>query len=582
MSKRGPPLEGPFFLFCAPVADNGYPHAPKGCKTCKRRRIRCDETRPSCLRCQRSKIDCDYGLAAPTASASDTGGGVVRAASPQAQKTVPTRARRTFVHSELCAQPAQKAAEPLPPHQPSLLDLSPEQNIFLDIFRDRVLDSLGLLAINKTSIARVLMQQVLVDEDIRASALSIGALLHVHESRKSSAWASRRRNGSPPSAEPRDNETFATAVKFHVRALSKFRQRVASKDPSLSRRLILIMSVLFVIFENILGDTKSVDRLMAITVQMLQNDLCSMGHPGPRITMPVDEVTDEDITELNVLLFTMGCNNSWCLPSYPNQRAAMCKIGDGTTSIRPPDPSSPPETWYEAYRVYHFRTAIWAYQTCQTLGFSGTATDDMLAQQDAIVKHYCTWLQMIRTRVGAATTPDELLKWTMTLFSTLGAHPLFACLFDTEDTMYDLYTEYFREALDAFERHVSIAEANSHLGLPKFTVWNQREIQTLLFIMIYSRDIEVRTRARVLCATYITVDSTWDEKAMFIAGTEQIKLEEAQRSGSGMIPKEARLRWILVDWNEEHTELTAEYLSLARHDVTSVVVGPESDYPHLF
>ncbi|KAK1845254.1 C6 transcription factor [Colletotrichum chrysophilum] len=31
-----------------------------GCQTCRRRRIKCDEAKPSCQRCQRSAVDCSY------------------------------------------------------------------------------------------------------------------------------------------------------------------------------------------------------------------------------------------------------------------------------------------------------------------------------------------------------------------------------------------------------------------------------------------------------------------------------------------------------------------------------------------
>ncbi|KAJ1323995.1 hypothetical protein MN608_10054 [Microdochium nivale] len=431
------------------------------------------------------------------------------------------------------------------------------------------------------------MQQVLIDEDIRASALSIGALLHVHDSRKRGVCASRNNennmgNGPNLTAESWDCETYTTAVKFHVRALSKFRQRVVAKDPALTRRLIAIMSVLFVVFENILGNTKSVDRLMAITLQMLQSDLCAVGLPGPRTTRSSEEVTDEDTTQLNVLLLSMSGANSWLLPCYPNQRATMSQIGDGTTSLRPPDPSSPPSTWYETYRLYHSRVAIWMYQIRQTIGPSGMPTEDMLSQQAAIVNHLHTWLRMIRTQVGRVTQPDELWKWTSLLFMTLGSQPLFTCLFDKEDTMCDLYTEYFKEALDVLERQVATAAANSDLGLPGFIVWNQREVQTLLFIMFCSRDLDTRTRARALCATQITEDSSWDERALFIASNELIKLEEAQRTDLGIVPKQARLRWSRVDWNENHTELTAEFFSPVTHATTSVIVGPESEFSHLF
>ncbi|KAF4633259.1 hypothetical protein G7Y89_g4865 [Cudoniella acicularis] len=44
-----------------------------GCRTCKQRKIKCDEQRPACSNCVKHSVQCDYLLATPSASASPGG-----------------------------------------------------------------------------------------------------------------------------------------------------------------------------------------------------------------------------------------------------------------------------------------------------------------------------------------------------------------------------------------------------------------------------------------------------------------------------------------------------------------------------
>ena len=39
---------------------SGFTRARTGCKTCRRRKLKCDESKPGCKQCQKSKLDCEY------------------------------------------------------------------------------------------------------------------------------------------------------------------------------------------------------------------------------------------------------------------------------------------------------------------------------------------------------------------------------------------------------------------------------------------------------------------------------------------------------------------------------------------
>ncbi|KAF2104282.1 hypothetical protein NA57DRAFT_62917 [Rhizodiscina lignyota] len=64
----------------------------KGCKTCKRRHIRCDETFPQCRNCTKHQVRCDY-MDSPTAAGGDDGSLSLQANllwTPEIEKTVET------------------------------------------------------------------------------------------------------------------------------------------------------------------------------------------------------------------------------------------------------------------------------------------------------------------------------------------------------------------------------------------------------------------------------------------------------------------------------------------------------------
>ena len=43
-----------------PIPRKGHSKSRRGCKTCKSRKVKCDENRPGCNHCKRLNLDCEY------------------------------------------------------------------------------------------------------------------------------------------------------------------------------------------------------------------------------------------------------------------------------------------------------------------------------------------------------------------------------------------------------------------------------------------------------------------------------------------------------------------------------------------
>ena len=43
-----------------PIPRKGHRKSRRGCKTCKSRKVKCDEIRPGCNHCKRLNLDCEY------------------------------------------------------------------------------------------------------------------------------------------------------------------------------------------------------------------------------------------------------------------------------------------------------------------------------------------------------------------------------------------------------------------------------------------------------------------------------------------------------------------------------------------
>lgn len=211
------------------------PKVRSGCLTCKNRHVKCDERKPTCLRCEKAVLAC---------GGYDVGEGwskklLAEADTPPAMDTVGVYL------------PIPRGYHPI--------SLSGRDVTYFDLFRYQLVhDFSGYYASNFWS--RTVLKESMMDPCIRHATLAIGALAHALFL---SPTLGQPKHVIPPSQNSVLNEHHKFAICHYIKAVSMFRNRMNKAHTHESPRTILITTLMLVTFEMLQGNMKSADHLMA-------------------------------------------------------------------------------------------------------------------------------------------------------------------------------------------------------------------------------------------------------------------------------------------------------------------------------
>ncbi|KAF3353739.1 hypothetical protein VdG1_08045 [Verticillium dahliae VDG1] len=228
MDPRAPPLPAP------PVKKKraSRPKVRTACLTCKIRRVKCDERKPTCARCHKADVECDGYFA----------------------KTEETAASSTTTAADPCHSSSEEASQPRGTHQrhhhrpirprtgmpPSLLGVPLLEGLDVDLW------------------SRIVLEAGMRDDRIRHCILAVGALAMAVAEVPASANDEPLRGGRPSVLAPWThkqivNDHHRHALRHHLRAVAGFRQ--SFQDPTtLSPRCVHLMT-LILIFDEIVTET---------------------------------------------------------------------------------------------------------------------------------------------------------------------------------------------------------------------------------------------------------------------------------------------------------------------------------------
>jgi hypothetical protein len=281
--------------------------ARKGCGPCKKRRIKCDEGEPVCLRCQKARIRCEYAAAS----------------SKQEESRSPPG---TFSDSKVDQANDNGRALSIPRIDTS--ELSGLEVIYFDIFRNHVVENISICG-HSDLWQRTILRESTRDESIRHCAVGIGALNKALRSQEG-------RRKVPLFKIPSSGHSSLTldhteAIRHYTKAIATFRDRLAKKGEDTPPRTILIMSILFIIYESMQGNTQNVDQLLTKAMLALKDTLTSLAPAWTDKSKIAAELDDEGILEAEYLLPRLGAVNGLSSPMYPSYWANTVHFG-----VRPP------------------------------------------------------------------------------------------------------------------------------------------------------------------------------------------------------------------------------------------------------
>lgn len=254
-------------------ARTSKPKVKTGCNNCKQRRIKCDEQRPACTQCVRSKKECKGYPPPPRARIFEevriaprpiTVVGLASATAAPAKIAPRARSNITISTRKLAQPQPQRITPPLTPTNPAEnvfstltihrlsvnLPFNPQDGLYFQLFRERTAGELSGF-FDSSFWNRSVLQECHTEEAIRHSVVALGALYKTLE----------KMTESPPGS-PSDNFDPADHARAHWEvafrnydsAMKAIRSQMSSDQST--QRTSLMATVLLACFDSFIGDHK--------------------------------------------------------------------------------------------------------------------------------------------------------------------------------------------------------------------------------------------------------------------------------------------------------------------------------------
>ncbi|KAI0887115.1 uncharacterized protein GGS22DRAFT_104580 [Annulohypoxylon maeteangense] len=533
----------------APSIPRKRAHKPKvrsGCVTCKTRRVKCGEERPICRRCQKSWLPCKYN-------------------SPETnQGEHHSHANEQAVVSFQAETSEKSGSRLLPRVQRD--DFQDLDIIYFDLFRSAIVKNLCLNGYTNFW-SRTILREIFRDECVRDCVLGIGALRRamMEDTKDASSSKSKALWVVPKIATTSLSTRYhRDAIKYYTKSISKFRSRMSQEGSSTPSRTILILSILFVMFEAIQGNSESVDRIMQAAIFALEDCTPGLGTEN----QGSNSLDDEGVREADYFLTRFSGYSSLLCPFYPSLLKGPASHRNWSLAAKIPSWSDDLRQIELAFERYTTSSLIWSFRSCQAHVFSRPIDHEKNRDEQLIIYLQAhDWCKFLTRKLDQETDSLRRRTWKMML---------------VEAKMFTIYTRYSRSAeerellwdfrIDECSEVIALVESildelTSRTTLPP--LFEDKLLPTLRCLVCKCRDYETRMKALALCER---LSGPWFEnRAVSVGMRIMIELEERDRDEFGFIPTESRYRWNTSSFNVDRTELRMGLISTitgARKELT--------------
>ncbi|EYB23329.1 hypothetical protein FG05_11358 [Fusarium graminearum] len=484
------------------------PKVRSGCRTCKKRRVKCDEGKPTCASCTNGDFVCD---------------GYETALSTVLWAPVQTPHRN---HPSLA-----------PPVIPGLTSQSVP---YLDAFRFQIASELSgsfYMDFCQGSILVGTHQ----DGSICQLALALGALTLAiaDDARETKQHIVHARPSSlrPWGVTTIKNGNHAASLKHYMKGVSSLRDRLRVDPARIPVRTILITTILMALYEILQGNYKSVDAMLRTITNLLHDH-----HDNPMQA----ELNVGSVEELVSIQHTFTCfsimsqysrkfTSPW--PTFMSMKTA--------SDIEPPTFAVDlPTTILARWRF--FNSGALAY-IGQAHGVAMSKTPDLTASfehQGQILRSQAElWAQTIEAYLEDDPASEHAHNlYLLKIHCDLIQIQLVCCL-DLSDLSYDSFGSRFIGILD---NCVEWLKKQVHRGLPRHIILGEGIILPLLAVARLCRIHDVRMDALHIAQRIKWQEGAWDPQFLAQGELGVVVMEETEKEEGG--------RWVWISDAERENE----------------------------
>lgn len=532
------------------------PKVRTGCKTCKIRRVKCDESQPSCERCLKAKLACDgYDTsAAPPPTATPKAG----PRGEQGDGHISTIATR----KNLALRPkTTRGLQVLSPN-PTTKRFMPHEVPYFDFFRHGLVDDLsGYSCFDFWP--RVVLSEAMDTDCVRDAILAIAALSRGISSSPQKKLAVGT-VGKPSALFPWTanrivNENHRAALKYYIQALSTFRKQVLPGVEIHSSRTVFIMTMLLITFELIQGNMGAVDHLLTNSIQLLKGsfgeycrDSCDLR--PQRKTQGMTDGDLDDMAHMLPFLSLMGTVTPFLKAQWNNLPLWNSSSVNDVPSLENRNARQLQARWDR----FITRAMVFASQAMAPTQLNISC--DFPREQREYLSHLARWRDVLDVGLSRATTLGD--NQAQRAIQLMQLHRMMlniivqSCLDPTDMAWDECESEFYVLVERCLAFAIEHRPNYRHAG---FTL-SMGVLSALGPAIAKCRNHNIRMRALGIARCMPWREGAWDAEAELFGKLGAVLLEERGRDGNGVITPENRWTWMGGDWSAERGTLIGQYV----------------------
>jgi hypothetical protein len=400
----------------------------------------------------------------------------------------------------------------------------------------------------------------MTDECVLESALAIGALStavtfasQIHDQASLSKRPSALR---PWTAKPMVNDHHKAAVFHYVKALSLFRSRVEAGTAMRSPRSVLIMSMLFITFEMLQGDMKTIDGLITSSINLLKDtlrlyrqDACAIKTIQSSTRVKEDDM--EDIEHLLPFISIMGGHTPFLISQSANIQLWDTSKGHDLPNAGRSSIGKLQTQWSKFYtRAAAFMGRAVALQL-QAI----TPPPAVEEEQQVLIAQLNVWETELGWWLAKSKAHGDFTRRSLQVME-IQHLMLYICIcscLDATQMAFDAHEADFHTLIARCARFLQEARPSYQFTL------NTSILSALGVAVVKCRVHNIRMMATILLRQLPWREGAWDGALMVHGKLGGVLLEETARDEGGFIAPENRWFWTSGEWDVEHGMLIARY-----------------------
>ncbi|KAK2001498.1 hypothetical protein LX36DRAFT_653242 [Colletotrichum falcatum] len=535
-------------LVLAKKTRTSKPKVRTGCKTCKIRRVKCDEARPICERCCKARITCDGYDTRLT-----PGDTLAMEGKPKQNPAGTPAPSATAACRVLLRRPCLNT-------NPVLGSFSHQQEVpYFDFFRHELINDLSGYSCSDFW-SRIVLCEAMGRACVRHAVLAVAALSRgISSSLASASTANMPSALFPWTTKSIVNAEHRFAIRHYVQALSMFRKEVNVAVGMPSPRAVLIMTILLLTFELLQGNMEMVDSLMTKSVSFLKDFLPQYLRNGSVPPPVVQGSREEDMDGIEYMLPSLSLMGGWT-PFLKAQKTSF-DIWDASIDQVPDLGHRNARQLQAEWSSFFARIMAFAGRALVKLSQERPPNPDvgLLCEQQTYLCHVEKWRYVLDINLARATAAgDDHAKRAIQLMQL--HHFMISinlrCCLDPTDMAWDAYNDEFNVLV---ERCLAFAIETKPAYHARFTL-SMGVLSTIGPAIAKCRNHDIRMRALEIARRMPWREGAWDAAAEMFGRLGAVLLEERGRDTNGFISAENRWTWVGGDWDTEQRRLMGHYI----------------------